>query len=108
MKYRISRILSMALALPFMLVVNISQGIAVTNEDQMDVGNQAIENNSEFKLLVSEALVEAVDNWLELDRQFPTILSLEEFKKESPKQQRFLIGDDYQSKDCRRYGICES
>lgn len=107
MKYRISRILSMALALPLMLVVNISQGVAATtNEDKMDVGNQAIENNPELNLLVAEALVEAVDNWLELDGQFPTILSLEEFKKES--QQRFLIGDDYQSKDCRRYGICES
>lgn len=110
MKYKVSTILSLTLALPLMLALNISQSFAATGEEKMDVGQEAIDRNSELSILMADGLVEALDNWLKLDGQFPRSLPLENFGIESPKQKQesLLIGDDYQSKECRRYGICES
>ncbi len=110
MKYKVSKILTASLALPLMLALNISQSFAATGEEKMDVGREAMDPNSELSILMADGLVEALDNWLKLDGQFPRALSLEDFGIESPKQKQesLLIGDDYQSKECRRYGICES
>lgn len=110
MKYKVSKILSMTLALPLMLALNISQSFAATGEDKMDAGFEAMDRNSELSILTADGLVEALDNWLKFDEQFPRALPLENFGIESPnqKQESLLIADDYQSKQCRRYGICES
>ncbi len=107
MKYKVSKILSTTLALPLMLVLNLSQSFPASGEEKIDADNQAINGNSQLNLRVAEAPVEAADNWLKLDGQFPRALSLDELRIESPKQERFLIGND-KNTGCRRYGICES
>lgn len=107
MKYKVSTILSMTLALPLMLALNISQSFAATGEEEMDVGNQgAASGNSALSLIAAENLVETVDNWLKLDGQFPRYLSLDELGIES--QEKFLIGNGDDPDNCRRFGICES
>jgi hypothetical protein len=110
MKYKVSKILTASLALPLMLALNISQSLAATGEDKIDVDREAIDPNSELSILMADGLAEALDNWLKLDGKFPRSLSLEDFGIKSPKQKQesLLVGDDYQSKECRRYGICES
>ena len=105
MKYKVSKMLSVTLALPLMLVLNLSQSFAASGEEKIDVGNQAMDGNSELNLIVAEDLVEAAGNWLKLDGQFPRALYLDELGIESPE--RFLISDD-KNTGCRRYGICES
>ena len=105
MKYKLSKMLSMTLALPLMLVLNLSQSFAASGEEKIDVGNQAVSGNSELSLIVAEDRVEAADNWLKFDGQFPRALSLDELGIES--QERFLIGNEKDT-GCRRYGICES
>ena len=106
MKYKVSKTLSATLALPLMLVLNLGQSFAASGEEKVD-GNQAINGKSELNLIVAEGLVEAADNWLKLDEQFPRALSLDELGIESPNQERFLIGNEKDT-GCRRYGICES
>ena len=106
MKYKISKMLSLTLALPLMLGLNLSQSFAASGEEKIDVGNQAIDGNSKY-LIVAEDLVEAAGNWLKWDEQFPRALSLDKLGIESRKQERFLISDD-KNTGCRRYGICES
>jgi len=110
MKYKISKMLSVTLALPLMLGLNLSPSFAVSGEEKINVGKQAINDNSELSLTVAFDLVKAADNWLKLDGQFPRALSLDELRIESLKQERFLMGDGggYQSQECRRSGICES
>ena len=97
----------MTVALPLMLVLNLGQSFAASGEEKIDVDNQAMNRNSELSLIVAENLVEAADNWLKLDGQFPRALSLDELGIEFPKQDRLLISDD-KNTGCRRYGICES
>ncbi len=103
MKYKVSKM--SFLALPLMLVLNLGQSFPASGEEKIDIGNQAINDNSELSLRVASDLVEAADNWLKLDGQFPRALSLDELGIES--QERLLISDD-KNTGCRRYGICES
>lgn len=108
MKNKVSKMLSATVALPLMLVLNLSQSFAASGEEKINVGNQAIDGNSELSLIVPEDLVEAGDNWLKLDGQFPRALSRVRLGIESPKQERFLIGNGEDPDNCRRFGICGS
>ena len=110
MKNKVSKMLSATVALPLMLVLNLSQSFAASGEEKINVGNQAIDGNSELSLILAEDRVEAADNRLKLDGQFPRALPPDELGIEPPKQERFLIGKGggYQTQKCRRSNICQS